>query len=487
MDYAILLSFAAYFICVIVIGLFALRKSKANADFNLANRSINYWVTGISAHASDMSQWLFMAYPAMIYTQGLMGCWTAIGLSVFMFLNWQFVAPGLRTATEKYNSLTLSSFFEKRFSDRSGTILYLSAFFTLLFFTFYISANLVGLGRLFNSVLGIDYFIGITLGVIVVFYTLLGGYLSMVWIDFFQGLFLMGVIIAIPLIALWSIGSFEAVVQAASRNNIPLSLIPSFSLTTIRDIIFAVAGWGLGYFGQPHILTKFMAIDDVREMKKAQYIGLSWMALSMIGATLVGLVGIASFTQGTLASNELIFVTMVKSFFSPFIGGFILCAVIAAAINVIGAQILCSASIIAEDFYKKIIVKNDMQPSAAQQKHITVVSRLGVVVMCILAYIFAFSNTQPLNDLVFYAWTGLGSSFGPLLLVALHSRVQSAAAAVAGILTGGLTAALWPYLATSVPAMIPAYIFSLTAIFVAEFLWKKMTLQEIVEAARTRS
>ncbi|MFA6527273.1 MAG: hypothetical protein WCT20_02515, partial [Candidatus Babeliales bacterium] len=358
---------------------------------------------------------------------------------------------------------------------------------TLLFFTFYISANLVGLGRLFHSILGIDYYIGITLGIIVVFYTLLGGYLSMVWIDFFQGLFLMGVIIAIPLIALWNLGSFDAVVLAATRNNLSLSLMPSFSFITIKDIVFAAAGWGLGYFGQPHILTKFMAIDDVREMKKAQYIGLSWMVLSMFGATLVGLVGIASFAQGTLVSNELIFVTMVKSLFSPFVGGFILCAVIAAAINVIGAQILCSASIIAEDFYKKIVVKTDTHPTIAQQKHISLVARLGVVVMCIFAYIYAFSTTQPLNELVFYAWTGLGSSFGPLLLVALHSRVQSAAAAIAGILTGGLTAAFWPYLATSVPAMIPAYIFSLTAIFATEYLWKLMTLQETAAKAHTRS
>lgn len=477
MDYAILLSFVAYFACIIAISVFALRKSKTNTDFNLANRSINYWVTGISAHASDMSQWLFMAYPAIIYTQGLMGCWTAIGLTFFMFLNWQFVAPGLRSATEKYNSLTLSSFFEKRFNDKHGIILFLSAFFTLLFFTFYISANLVGLGRLFNSILGIDYYIGITLGIIVVFYTLLGGYLSMVWIDFFQGLFLMGVIITIPLIALWNLGGFASVIHAATQNNLPLSLMPSCSLTTIKDIVFAAAGWGLGYFGQPHILTKFMAIDDVREMKKAQYIGISWMTLSMLGATLVGLVGIATFTQGTLASNELIFVTVVKSLFTPFIGGFILCAVIAAAINVIGAQILCSASIISEDFYKKIIVKNNDHPTVAQQQHISFVARLGVVIMCVFAYIFAFSTTQPLNELVLYAWTGLGSSFGPLLIVALHSRVQSHWAAVAGIITGGLTAGLWPYIATtSIPAMIPAYVFSLTAIFAIEYVNNKIKI-----------
>ena len=487
MDYAILLSFATYFACVIIIGLFALRKSKATTDFNLANRSINYWVTGISAHASDMSQWLFMAYPAIIYTQGMMGCWTAIGLTIFMFLNWQFVAPGLRTATEKYNSLTLSSFFEKRFNDRYGIILFLSAFFTLLFFTFYISANLVGLGRLFHSVLGIDYYIGITLGIIVVFYTLLGGYLSMVWIDFFQGLFLMGVIIAIPLIVLWSMGGFGSVIQAAAQNSLSLSLMPAFSLTTIKDIVFAAAGWGLGYFGQPHILTKFMAIDDVREMKKAQYIGISWMALSMFGATLVGLVGIATFAQGSLVSNELIFVTMVKSLFSPFIGGFILCAVIAAAVNVIGAQILCSTSIIAEDFYKKIIVKNDARPTPAQQKHISLVARLGVVGMCVFAYIFAFTTTQPLNDLVFYAWTGLGSSFGPLLLVALHSRVQSAAAAIAGILVGGLTAGLLPYVTSAIPAIIPAYIFSFIAIFVTEYLWTKMSLRGTAAKVHTHS
>lgn len=464
MDYVIISSFISYFACIIAIVFFTLRNSKKSSDFNLANRSINYWVTGISAHASDMSQWLFMAYPAIIYTQGLMGCWTAIGLIVFMFLNWQYVAPGLRIATERYSSVTLSSFFEKRFNDNHGMILFLSAFFTLLFFTFYISANLVGLGRLFYSVLGLDYYLGITLGIIVVFFTLVGGYLSMVWIDFFQGLFLMGVVITVPLIALFYYGGFPAVIHAATAQHIPLSLMPSWSLETIKEIIFSAAGWGLGYFGQPHILTKFMAIDDVKEIKKAQRIGLGWMTLSMLGATLVGLVGIAVFSSSALTSNELIFVTMVKSLFSPFIGGFILCAVIAAAINVIGAQILCAVSIIAEDFYKKVAINNK------GQKHIEFVSRLVVVVICTLAYIFALFSTQPLNNLVLYAWAGLGSSFGPLLLVALHSRVRSWQAAVAGIMTGGLTAAILPYITQEVPAIIPAYFLSFIAIYVAEYL-----------------
>jgi len=481
MDIQILLAFIVYFACVFCIGLFALKKSAKSSDFSLGNRSTNYWVTGISAHASEMSGWLFMGYPAMVMATGLMGAWTAIGLVVFMFLNWHFIAKKLRVETARTNSLTLSTFFEKRFGDRSGLIRLISAFFCLLFFTFYISASLVELGRLFQSVLGINYHIGITVGIIVVFYTLLGGYLSMVWIDFFQGLFLLVMILLIPLIGLIKIGGLAPIQAISTAQNIPFTLFPDFSYKTISSIIFAAAGWGLGYFGQPHILTKFMGIQDADEIKKAKYLGISWQILVLFGATLVALVGIAYFTYFNinLPSKELVYVMMVKDIFPPFIAGFILCAIIAAAINVISAQILVLSSTLTEDLFKKMFVAKTANMSSMQSANmIKKFSQVSVLVVCVIAYCSAFSTDKPIFDLVYYAWTGLGASFGPLIIMSLYSKMRSRYAAIAGLLIGGLTAAFWPATSTGIPAMIVAYILSFFVMIIGEKLDRTKITQD---------
>ena len=467
MDIQILLAFIVYFASIFCVGLFALKKSTKSSDFSLGSRSTNYWVTGISAHASEMSGWLFMGYPAMVMATGLMGAWTAIGLVFFMFLNWHFIAKKLRVETARTNSLTLSTFFEKRFNDTSGMIRLVSAFFCLLFFTFYISASLVELGRLFESVLGINYHVGITVGIIVVFYTLLGGYLSMVWIDFFQGLFLLAMILLVPIIALVKIGGFAPIKAISDAQNIPFSLFPDFSFKTITSIIFSAAGWGLGYFGQPHILTKFMGIEDAEEIKKAKFLGTTWQILVLFGATLVALVGLAYFS-GTLDRKELVYVMMVKDLFPPFVAGFILCAIIAAAINVISAQILVLSSTLTEDFFKKMFTARTSMSPEQSQKIIKRFAQISVLVTCIIAYASAYSTKAAIFDLVFYAWTGLGASFGPLIIMSLYSNIQNRYSALAGLLAGGTTAALWPQLNTGVPAMIVAYILSFTVMFVGE-------------------
>jgi sodium/proline symporter len=475
MDTNILRAFMLYFTGIFFIGIFALKKSRQATDFSLGGRSVNFWLTGISAHASDMSEWLFMAYPAIIYTQGLMGLWVAVGLTSCMLLNWRLVAPKLRIATEHYNSKTLPSFFESRFKDSSGILRITGALFCLLFFTFYISAGLVGLGRLFESILGINYFLGITIGILVVFYTLLGGFLAMAWIDFFQGLFLMSVILLVPILALIKMGGFESIILAAHNHNLPLTLIPDFSLGTIKTIIFAALGWGLGYFGQPHILTKFMGINNPKTIRSAQRIGITWQVLSMTGATLVGLVGMGYFAHGAV-SKELVFVTLVKDLFAPFFAGFIVCAVIAAAINVIGAQILVSVAVLTEDFYRKILVKNSTLTApnntvaTLEQKKLTLASRVTVFFICVLAYISACCtmSTQTINSLVYFSWAGLGGSFGPLVIMSLYSKMHSPWAALAGIISGGTTALLWPYAAT-IPTLIIAYPVSFAAMFL---VWK---------------
>lgn len=462
--FAIASAFIIYFFLLFLIGFFALKKSSASNDFAMGKRSVNYWVTAISVQASDMSGWLFMGYPALIYMGGLSKCWVAIGLSIGMFLTWQFIAKKIRIATEQYNSVTISSYFEERFNDTSGLIRIVSALFCLLFFTFYISAGFVELGRLFESIVSIPYHIGISIGVVVVFYTLLGGFVSMAWVDFFQGLFLLAVLMLVPFLAYLKIGGMQVIVLAAHNTHKNLDILPAWSLHSVKEIIFLAAEWGLGYFGLIHVLTKFMGIDDVSKMRRAQYIGMTWQAIALTCATLIGVIGIAYFPQG-LARSELVFVAMVKDLFSPFIAGFILCAVIAAAINVIGAQVLSSASIIVEDFFKRI--------GSFSSRSLIYTSRLLVLGICLLAYASAWTTTETIFSLVRYAWAGLGCTFGPLLLVCLYTKMTNRYAALIGIIVGGCVGALWSYAA--IPAMIAGYCASLLSMLLVAGVAKFIT------------
>ena len=420
-----------YFAILLTIGLLSYRRHLSSTDFIIGNRSLNYWLTALAAHASDMSSWLFMGYPAVIFSKGLISGWSAIGLIIFMFFNWQLVAPKIRIATEQYNSLTFSSFFESRLADTSGTIRIFTAIMSLVFYTIYISAALVGLGILLETLFNIPYDLGISLGILVVIpYVFIGGYLTLAWIDLFQGIFLMCVILFVPFHILPKIGGWNHMIEVIQQKQLPVTLFPDFSKDTIWEIFSMMAGWGLGYFGQPHIVTKFMGIKNVHEISKSKWIGMSWMVIALFSATLVGLVGIAYFTHG-LPNPEYVFIEMVKNTFPPFFVGFILCAVLAATINAMSSQVLVLSSNLTEDFYKKLIRKT------AGSKELLIVSRAGVVFVALIAFVIAFGNFSSIYSLVLYAWSGLGSSFGPLLLLSLYSTKINKYGAWAGILIGG--------------------------------------------------
>lgn len=461
---------AIYFVILLVIGVLSYRKSQTASDFIIGGRSMNYWLTALAAHASDMSSWLFLAYPATIFMIGLKGAWNAIGLIIFMWLNWQFIAPKIRIATEQYNTLTLSSFFESRFADTSGLIRVFSALMSLVFYTIYIAAGLLSLGILLETLFQIPYDIGILLGIIIVIpYVFIGGFVTLAWIDLFQGIFLMCVILAVPLYLLPKIGGITVIQEVAYLKNISLSFIPDFSSRTLWEIALIAGGWGLGYFGQPHIITKFMGIRQVNEMRKSQYIGMSWMVISLFAATCVGLVGIGYF-HGELSSPEHLFIRMVKENFSPLIVGFILCAVLAVTINAMSSYVLVLSSNIAEDFYKRIFRKN------ATSKELLLVSRLGIIFVALISYLIAKQKFSTIYYLVFYSWSGLGASFGPLLLFSLYSRNVNKYGAWAGILCGGGIAAVWPYFdhfAISIPSMIPGFIAGSLAIMTVSALTHK--------------
>ena len=467
-----LLAVLCYFAILLLIGILSYRRHLSAADFILGSRSLNYWLTAMAAHASDMSSWLFMGYPAVIFTLGMNQSWSAIGLILFMFLNWQLIAPKIRVATEQYNSMTFSSFFESRLADTSGVIRVFTAIMSLIFYTIYISSGLVGLGLLMELLFNVNYSVGIVIGVLIVVpYVFTGGYLTLAWIDLFQGLFLMLMIIFVPLYLLTNVGGWDGILASLEVKKLTTSLLPSTGDgRSFLNIVFMIAGWGLGYFGQPHIVTKFMGIRNVQEISKSKWIGMSWMVLSLTAATLVGLVGVAFFQNG-LADSQQVFIEMVRQTFPPFLIGFILCAVLAATINAMSSQVLVLSSSLTEDFYKRIFHKD------ASSRELLFVSRLSVIVVAAIAFAIAFYKISTIYSLVLYAWSGLGSSFGPLLLLSLYSKKINKYGAWSGILSGGLIAGIWPLfnnlLHLNIPSLVPGFFISFFLILLVSKLTRR--------------
>lgn len=460
-------TFFIYFAVLLGIGILSSHKQKTDTDFILGNRSLNFWLTALSAHASDMSSWLFLAYPALIFTSGLFNAWAGVGLTFFMYLNWQFIAPRIRAVTEQTNSMTLSGYFETRVADKSGSIRFVSAICSLLFYTIYISSGLIGLGILVESLFGLTYWIGISIGLFIVMaYVFLGGYKTVAWIDLFQGFFLLGVIIFIPSYMLGKIGGMEPVIQAAKASSLSTSLFPDFSSKTWLNILYLSAGWGLGYFGQPHIITKFMGIKNVGEIFKSKILGISWQILALGSATLIGFIGIYLFPKG-LPNAELLILNIVKDAMFPIVAGLVLCAILAATTNVMAAQILVVASSLSEDFYKRLV------NSSASSKELLWVSRFSVVLISLIAFIIALMKISSIYKLVLYAWSGLGASFGPLLLISLYSNKINRHGALAGIFVGAIIGACWPFFDSEMPAMIPAFIVSAFTIYAVSFMTRK--------------
>ena len=461
MNIQILFSFLTYSIILIAIGYLFSKKMKSGG-YALGNRSTNYIVTAIAMQASDMSHWLFLGLPAVVYSCGLIKLWEVLGLLLFMFLNWHFVAPKLRRATEKYKSVTLFSYFEKKYKDTTGIIRTVSSVITSIFLTFYISSGLVALGRLFENSFGLDYNIGILVGLITtIAYTLLGGFVAVAWCDFLQGIFALTMILLVPIAAYINIGGWEVISQAANAKCVSFSMLPeSLSIWKLLSLLLL---WGPGYFGQPQLLSFFMGIKNPKKIKYAKIIAVIWQTIALLAATCIGFIGIAYFKNG----GETIYIQLTKTLFSPIVAGIILCAILAATLSTLDSYILTSGTVLAEDLYKKVVNKK------AKPKKMLLISRLSSLLVSLAALIIAFSGNNSIYNLVKYGWSGMGSAFGPLVLVSLYSKKINKHGAIAGILTGAVTAALWPFTNIAIPTIIPGFILSTIAIFLTSKITKK--------------
>jgi sodium/proline symporter len=476
----LLIGFIAYFIIIgcIALAVYLYDKGstkKAYSQVIIGNRSVNYILTALSAHASDMSDWIFMAYPAALYSAGLVNAWIGIGLVCGMWISWSYIAPQLRQATEEYNCMTLSTYFEARFNDRSGAIRLISALISLFFFAVYIAAGLKGFGFLGESVFHIPYAAGTSIAVVcAIAYIFLGGYRALAWIDSFQALFLLGVIVLVPFVGFLHVGGWHAIAAQAAKNSISLSLIPSTWLGLLNALLMAMS-WGVGYFGTPHILTKFMGITDAKELVKAKYVGMTWQLCVLTASGLVGLVGIAYFPD-MLANKELVFVEMVKTLFNPLSAGIILSAVAGATLSVVTAQMLVLISVLTEDFYRRIFRPH------ADEKELLVIYRVSIILIAAISFMVSLDKTTSIQQLVQYAWMGFASSFSPLVLLALHSTFINKYGACASILIGGLIAALWHVSVRSfflvgygidIPSVIPGFLLSVMGAYVISSMTSK--------------
>src|SRR5690554_295353 len=466
-----------YFLLMIAIGFYSYKKSTSNVDeFLLGGRRLGPVVTALSAGASDMSGWLLMGVPGAMYASGLSSSWIAIGLTIGAFLNYVLVAPRLRAYTEKANNaITIPDYFEKRFRDNSRTLRLISALVIMVFFTLYTSAGMVSGGRLFESAFDMSFNTGLILtSSVVVFYTFLGGFLAVSLTDFVQGTIMVVALILVPIVVLSNVGGVSESLDLI-RTRDPNLLSFWQGATTVS--IVSLLAWGLGYFGQPHILVRFMAIEKVSQLPAARRIGISWMIFSMGGAMMVGLFGIAYMVaNGTEISDpETIFIYFSQVLFHPLIGGFLLAAILAAVMSTISSQLLVTSSSMTEDFYKAFLRRS------ASGKELLLVSRLSVLVVALIALVLSLNPQDTILDLVGHAWAGFGSAFGPLILLSLLWKRTSRNGAIAGMVVGGLTVLLWIYLDHPLKdwyAMIPGFTLSFITTVVVSLLDKKPS-QEI--------
>ena len=442
METGTLIALAIYFIAMLAIGFYAWRKSTQDSEgYLLGGRDLGPAVTALSAGASDMSGWLMLGLPGAIFLSGLGQAWIGIGLVIGAYLNYRLVAPRLRTYTELAgDAITVPDFFEERFHDRSHALRLVSAIVIIVFFALYTSAGMVAGGKFAVSALGWDYLTGIfVMGGIVVVYTVMGGFLAVSLTDFVQGCIMFVALVLVPVVAFLELGGGfpDALGAAEASRGLSLTQMVGGEVTLLA--IVSAAAWGLGYFGQPHIIVRFMAIRDVKQMPIARRINIGWMAVSLLGAILTGLVGAAWFAArgGAPEDPETVFLLLSKILFHPFIAGFVLAAVLAAIMSTISSQLLVTSSSLTEDIYKTFLNREGSEAT------LVAIGRAMVVAVAVVAALLALDPESTVLGIVGNAWAGFGAAFGPAILFSLRWKRTTRQGVLAGMVVGAAVVIGW--------------------------------------------
>lgn len=472
-NWPIALAFILYLVLMMSIGLYYSRRQKNLSSYILGDRQLGPWLTSMSAEASDMSGWMLMGLPGYAYLHGLSAFWTGIGLIVGTWANWVLVSRRLRNYTEVAdNSLTIPDYLSNRFEDRKNGLRLICALFIILFFIIYTSSGFVAAGKLFNTIFGIPYLHALLLGAfVVVFYTFLGGFSAVALTDFIQGTMMFFTVLYVPVAATIALGGPMPTLDILSKEGSDFfSFFPdSTGISALLVMIVSSLGWGLGYFGQPHILVKFMAIGDPKELKKSTRIAMTWVLLSLSFAIAIGVVGKAYLSTPLENANaERVFILMAESLSAPFITGIIWSAILAAIMSTSSSQLLVTSSAVSRDLFQAFLKKD------ASEKTLIRVSRLSVLLVSAIAVYLGSDPNSYIFSIVSYAWAGFGACFGATVLLSLYWKRMTLKGAYAGVIVGGLTVLIWKHFEWfGLYELVPGFFFSVAAIVIVSLMDKK--------------
>ena len=485
-----IIAFVLYLGMMIFIGLKFMKKNNSSEDFFLGGRKMGPWTTALSAEASDMSGWLLMGLPGLAYLGGIKECfWTAAGLAAGTYLSWLIVAKRLRKCTVTFgNSITIPEFLNNRFNDKKRILGTVVVLFNILFFTIYVSSGLVACAKLFNSVFGLEYHIGLVIGLVVILaYTITGGYFAVCTTDFIQGSLMFVALLLTGILMLVKLGGPSAAAEKINEfgqraingdfNALSEKMQEAFTNNQsygVSSIISALV-WGLCYFGMPHFIIRFMGIRSNKEIKTSRRIAAVWVVIALAAACVVGSLG-SVYLQPTILNTsaaETVFSESLKQLFPPFIGGIFLCAILAAAMSTADSQLLVASSSFSQDIFKGIIKKN------ASDKAVLNVSRITVLVIALIAFVISLDENSSIFNLVSYAWAGFGGTLGPIILLSLFWRRCTNKGAIAGLIAAGITVIVWNKIPASVNPIfgiyeiLPAFIINFVVTVVVSLLDKK--------------
>ncbi len=463
-------TFAIYILAILLISWSGFRATNNLSDYILGGRRLNSFVTALSAGASDMSGWLLMGLPGLVFLTGISGIWIAIGLIIGAWLNWHFVAARLRLYTEKSgNAQTLPDYLSNRFEDKSHLLRIVATLAILIFFTLYCSSGVVAGARLFESMFGLSYTVALWVGALItIFYVFIGGFLAISWIDTIQASLIITALIVTPLAIIHANGGLAPSIHA-------IELIHPSNTSFLSHLnaigVISLLAWGLGYFGQPHILVRFMAAKSVKTIPAARRISMTWMILCLGGAVAVGFFGSAYFalhaSQAMVVNMnpESVFIEVVKQLFNPWIAGFLMAAILAVIMSALSCQLLVCSSALTEDLYKTFLRKK------ASQLELVWCGRFAVLFVAGIAIAIASNPENQILKMVSYAWAGFGAAFGPVVLLSLIWPRMTRGGALAGIITGTVTVLVWKHFAWfQLYEILPGFIIASLSIVVVSKL-----------------
>ncbi|MBN4076165.1 sodium/proline symporter [Gemmatimonas aurantiaca] len=465
--------FVIYLMIIFAVGLITYKYNKTISDYVLGGRKLGIWVVTFSERASGESAWLLLGLPAALFASGLVEIWVAIGCCTGILCSWIFIAKPLRVQSEKYNAITLPEFFENRFNDTSHNIKYVATVIIVIFFIFYVAAQFLGAAKVLNATFGMDKLDGMMLGAaIILFYTAMGGFMAVAWTDFVQSMLMIGTLVILPIALYIEIGGYEQVSSFIAAGDASFGSLTGgkTGLAAWLSIISGLA-WGLGYMAQPHLITRFMAVNNPEDLRKGALIGISWAVIAFWGAMFIGLFGAVYFAGQAIADPEQIMPLAATQLLPGWLAGVLISGAIAAMMSTADSQLLVATSAVAKDIYHGTINPN------ASDKKLVAVSRYTTIIVGAVAFGVAYYALVTGKDFVFkivgFAWSGLGSAFGPALLLTLWWKGVTKEGVLAGMLTGSIVTVVWrnvPYLKSEIGGVglfeiVPAFVLAFLAVW----------------------